>query len=119
MQAGQLITIEGVFHLIDQSGWKIQDWYLFSINGQTLEPPISLAREYEFFRDPQNPAVAGRQMTDAKKQAQQWHNTNKLPLLAGVAIAKSGLGKWLGAIIGVVVFGIIGFFNKPQTKPVK
>jgi len=114
-----LQTMEGVFQVMDQSGWKVYDWYIFSINGEAVQPPLSLAREYEFFRDPQNPAVAGRQMTDAKKQAQQWHNTNKLPLLAGVAIAKSGLGKWLVGIIGVVVFGIIGFFNKLQTKPAK
>jgi hypothetical protein len=114
-----LMTMEGVFHVMDQSGWKVHDWYIFSINGQAVQPPISLAREYEFFRDPQSSAVANRQMTNDKKQAQQWYSNKQLNFVAGVALAKSGLLKWVGAIIGVIVFGVIGFFNKPQAKPAK
>jgi len=109
-----MMIIEGVFHVMNQSGWKVHDWFLFSVNGQSIEPPLSIAREYEFFRDPQHPTVVTRQATDAKKQAQQWHSNIKIPPGAGAALAKSGLGKWLGAIIGVVVAGIVGLFHKRQ-----
>lgn len=119
--AGRIATCEGVFHVLNQSGFKVHDWYIFSMNGQTIEPPLSLAREYEFFRNPQSPAVAERQMTDAKKQAQQWHNTNNnnLARAAGFALFKSGLGKGLLVIIGAVIVGIIGFVKNKQSSPSK
>lgn len=121
-EAGVLTTFDGVFHVVDQSGYKVNDWYVFSHNGQAIEPPLSLAREYEFFRDPQNPAVANRQMTDAKKQAQQWHarNNNQLFRAAGHLLVNGGLGKWIVVVIGGVGVAIVGFFkNQISTSPSK
>ncbi len=115
-EAGTLLTFQGVFHVLDQSGWKVHDWYIFSMNGQAIEPPLSLAREYEFFRDPKSPAVVGRQMTDAKKQAQQWYNNKQLNFVAATALFKSGLGKWLVGIIVVLGVAIVGYFKNQQAS---
>ena len=71
------VVMYGVFHLLNQSGWKVNDMILISFNGQSIDPPISAALEYEFFRDPQHTVVTDRQSTDAKMQAQQWHTTNR------------------------------------------
>lgn len=119
--ANGLQTMEGVFQVMDQSGWKVHDWFIFAINGQNVQPPISLAKEYEFFRDPQSPAVAGRQMTEAKKQAQQWYSNKQLNFVAATALFKSGLGKWIVGIIAVVGVAIVGFFKNQQgsSKPSK
>lgn len=114
--ANGLQTMEGVFQVMDQSGWKVYDWYIFAINGQPVQPPISLAREYEFFRDPQNPTVEGRPMTDAKKQAQHWYNNKQLNFVAATALIKSGLGKWVVGIIAVVGVAIIGFFRNQRSS---
>lgn len=40
------ISIEGVFHLLDTGGWKIEDIYFLSMNNQPLEKPISMAHGY-------------------------------------------------------------------------
>lgn len=121
-EAGVLTTFDGVFHVVDHSGYKVNDWFIFSHNGQAIEPPLSLAREYEFFRDPQNPAVATRQMTEAKKQAQQWHakNNNQLIRVAGHALVNGGLGKWLLVVIGGIGVAVVGFFkNQTSATPSK
>jgi len=115
------IVMHGVFHLLNQSGWKVNDMIFISINDQSIDPPISVAREYEFFRDPQHPIVTQRQLTDAKIQAQQWHtNTqvrNTTLRLAGAVVAKSSIGKWIASVIGVILVGIYGLFNKRKTDP--
>ncbi len=36
----------GYFHLIEADGWKIEDIYFTAVNGEALETPYSLARNY-------------------------------------------------------------------------
>lgn len=42
----QLFQFEGVFHLIETDGWKIEDFYVNGLHGEVLETPISMARDY-------------------------------------------------------------------------
>lgn len=42
----QLIQGEGVFHLIDADGWKIDDLFFTGFNGEALPEPVSMARDY-------------------------------------------------------------------------
>lgn len=45
-QTKLLVQGEGVFHLIDADGWKIDDLFFTGINGEALPEPLSMARDY-------------------------------------------------------------------------
>jgi len=40
------VAIEGIFHLLDQGTWKIDDIYITSMNNRVLDKPLSMAHEY-------------------------------------------------------------------------
>lgn len=45
-ETNQRVQGEGVFHLIDADGWKIDDLILTGFNGEALPEPVSMARDY-------------------------------------------------------------------------
>lgn len=104
--------LEGVFHVIHQSGWKVHDWYVCKGNGQNIEPPLSMAREYMYFMDPQNTNAAQRPHTDSKQQVKQWYDNKNVVRAGGYLLAKPGLGKGAMLVIGAIVMGIYGFFSQ-------
>lgn len=112
------IVIEGVFHVVNQSGWKVHDWYVCKGNGQNIEPPISMAREYMYFFDPQNVNLAQRTNTDSKQQVKQCYDKN-LVRWGSAVLAKPGLGKGVMLVIGAIVMGIYGYFSQRSSSTTK
>jgi hypothetical protein len=45
----------GYFHLIEADGWKIEDIYFMAVNGEALETPYSIARNYRTLFPPPAP----------------------------------------------------------------
>lgn len=45
----------GYFHLIEVDGWKIEDIYFTAVNGEALEAPYSIARNYRTLFPPPSP----------------------------------------------------------------
>lgn len=45
-ESKQWVQLDGVFHLIETDGWKIEDFYINGVNNEALETPISMARDF-------------------------------------------------------------------------
>ena len=115
LEAGQRVSMDGLFHLVDRQGeWKIEDMYFSSVNRQPLEPWIALSRDY-----PQLAQVPPTQIQPTSEKS--WWADPKNQKTASVAAKEGGkilaskgsqnFFKKAGAVIAVVVVGI-GLFIK-------
>ena len=101
----------GYFHLIEVDGWKIEDIYFTAVNGEALEAPYSIARNYRtlFPSPPPKPTPSG---TAAKLQP-----PNQFIIYAiGRGIFNwwkaGGGGKLLAGLALAVLIGIGSLFTK-------
>jgi hypothetical protein len=101
----------GYFHLIDADGWKIEDIYFTAVNGEALETPYSIARNYRTLFPPPapKPTPSG---TAAKPQP-----PNQFIIYAiGRGIFNwwkgGGGGKLLAGLALAVLIGIGSLFTK-------
>lgn len=101
----------GYFHLIEVDGWKIEDIYFTAVNGETLETPYSIARNYRtLFPLPEpKPTPSG---TAAKPQP-----PNQFIIYAigrGIFnwLKAGGGGKLLAGLALAVLIGIGSLFTK-------
>jgi hypothetical protein len=107
-----VITIgAGYFHLIEVDGWKIEDIYFMAVNGEALETPYSIARNYRTLFPPPatKPTASG---TAGKPQP-----PNQFLIYAiGRAIFNwwkgGGGGKLLAGLALAVLIGIGSLFTK-------
>lgn len=107
-----MITVgAGYFHLIDADGWKIEDIYFTAVNGESLEAPYSIARNYRTLFPPPapKPTPSG---TAGKPQP-----PNQFVIYAiGRAIFNwwkgGGGGKLLAGLALAVLIGIGSLFTK-------
>ena len=108
----QTSVLEGVFHVVNQSGWKVNDWFICKGNGQNVEPPISMAREYMYFIDPQNANQVQRTNTDSKQKVKQWYDDKNVVRAGGYFLGRPGVGKGIVLVIGAIAMGIYGLFSQ-------
>jgi hypothetical protein len=101
----------GYFHLIEVDGWKIEDIYFTAVNGEALEAPYSIARNYHTLFPPPvpKPMPSG---TAGKPQA-----PNQFLIYAiGRGIFNwwkgGGGGKLLAGLALAVLIGIGSLFTK-------
>lgn len=115
------IQVDGVIHLIQSDGWKIEDFYILSIDRQQLPEPISLARNPQLLGDsqpganppnpPNRPATAQGSSTKTT-QAKAWYEDRAVQYAAGRGLTQffaSGGGKALGMILVAAVLALFRF----------
>lgn len=104
----------GYFHLIEVDGWKIEDIYFTAVNGEALEAPYSIARNYRtlFPPPPPKPTPSG---TAGKPQP-----PNQFIIYAigrGIFnwLKAGGGGKLLAGLALAVLIGIGSLFTKRKS----
>jgi len=113
------VQVDGVIHLIESDGWKIEDVYFLSIDRQALPQPLSLAGNTHLLGDPQpganpqaQPARPQGSSPATMTQAKAWYDNRGVQHAAGRGIAhflSSGGGKAVGVILLGVVVAVFRF----------
>ena len=105
------VQLDGVFHLIQSNGWRIEDMYFLSADRQPFPQAISMARDFNLLLEPQ--PVAGNPLVHAPLQpavlnavkAKAWYE-HRVPLVGVAKIISaffsSKAAKTIGAILLVV-----------------
>ena len=108
-EAKQLIHGAGYFHLIQADGWKVEDLYFTAVNGEALEAPYSLARNYRtLFPPPPKPAPSGT-VGGSQRPNQFFIHAIVRWMINGL---KGGGGKLLAGLALAVLVGIGSLFTK-------
>lgn len=104
----QVNHLDAYFHLLDVDGWKIEDFYFTSLNGQPLDRPISMAHDYRLMSD-ETPAAHNSSRATNKpwyEDRSTQNNVARTTVAATRSFWKSGGGKALMAFIAAVLAGI-------------
>lgn len=113
----QVLSIEGVFHVIDQGGWKVNDIYLVSLNNRMLDKPISMAHEYWPLIGKETPSNSKMKATIFKgNEVMKWYQdpTERERLRkAGSSLTNITSRGW-GVLIVFAVMAIAGFLKKSK-----
>ncbi len=132
--------IDGVFHLIKSSGWKIEDMYLVAVDHQQLEEPISVAHYYLLLQEQQpqpqqvaqpdpayettnqpqprqlaRPLAGSETSKGAPSKAKEWYSDPKVQAGAGRAASRLLVyegGKPLMALLLAVGAGVAALFRR-------
>lgn len=104
----------GFFHLIEADGWKIEDIYFTAVNGEALESPYSLARNYRSFLPPPapKPTPSG---TAGKPQPPNGFFIYAIGRGIFNWLKGGGGGKLLAAIFLAVLVGIGSLFTRRRS----
>lgn len=104
----QPVSMEGIFHLLDQGGWKIEDIYLTTMNNRVLDKPISMAHEYWPY--------IGKEVPSYSKMKQTIFSGNELLKWQGdpryreeLRKSQSSVARITGRGCVFVVFLVVGF----------
>jgi hypothetical protein len=100
------VQIDGVFHLVDSDGWKVEDLYFCGLDHQSGTHVLSMARDYHLLLNPpqveegQNPLP---EPSPAERLILSWHQAGK-----GQTAAPSGtLLRFLSTAAGRFLCGVL------------
>src|SRR5688572_5905131 len=113
-EADVTFTVEGVFHLMYFSEWKINDIYFLTVNQQPLDTPISFARDYRLMLG--GPNMASNQFVGTNTTAAV-HST--FARQTSTAQTKLSPGWWRMApfvVRGVIVAAISGLVARKASR---
>jgi hypothetical protein len=113
-EAGRRVRMEIVFHLIERDGWKVADFLLLAIDGQILDPPISVAANYREMVNPAppvggKPVVPGAKSATTAVPAKQWYEDKRYIGVGArglLAFVKAGGIKAVGLLVLAVGTGV-------------
>ena len=92
------VEVEGLYHLVSQKGWKIDDFYLLRLDGVSLERPLSIRELLPGQRGQVSRPSLGE---DLFREAKTWFETSPhkgfFGAMALMALFKSGAFKAIGA----------------------
>jgi len=114
--AGNPTTIEGVFHVRDQGGWKVDDVIFLSMNQGPLERPVSMAQDYwPLINKPAPFRAGGRASVAVCRAAEEWFADPQRRGQLRKAQANAARLNAKGWMVVVLVFGAVaGGFRKKR-----
>ncbi|MFT3883344.1 MAG: DUF4339 domain-containing protein [Gemmatales bacterium] len=115
------VAIEGVFHLLDQGSWKIEDIYLTSMNNRVLDKPMSMAHDYWPLIGKEVPSHSKMKQTIfSGNEILKWQSDpryrEELRKSQSSAARATGRG-WAAVVIFVVGFLATVFLKKRKQAP--
>jgi len=103
------VSMEGIFHLLNQGGWKIEDIYLTSLNNRVLDKPISMAHEYWPYIGKEVPSYSKmKQNIFSGNEILKWQSDPRYR--EELRKSQSSVSRITGRGWAFVVFFVVGFF---------
>jgi hypothetical protein len=112
-ERGWPADVEGVYHVVKQGSWKVDDMLIVGVDGRRFEQPVSVAMQYRELLGlaPQQAGALPRAATPVAKEAASWWDKPSNRTAAGMASFKfmqgSG-GKWLAGLMVVLGGAVLG-----------
>jgi len=103
------VAIEGIFHLVDQGSWKIEDIYLTSMNNRVLDKPLSMAHEYWPLIGKEVPSLSKMKQTIfSGNEILKWQSDPRYR--EELRKSQSNAARITGRGGALLVFFVVGFF---------
>jgi hypothetical protein len=108
-EAGRRMRIDGVVHLLDRDGWKVNDLFFLAVDGRRIDPPLSLAAGVRGAAGP-----GGRPAPSGQATRAWYENPVNQRVAAGgaVGVLKSGGFKLLGGLVLAVGGGLWAWLRR-------
>jgi hypothetical protein len=113
----QVVTIEGVFHVVDKGGWKVDDIYIVSLNNRQMDKPISMAHQYWPLISKETPSYSRMKAAEFKgSDVMKWYQdpSERERLRKTSSSLATITSRGWGVLIVLGVMAAVGFMKKSK-----